>query len=125
MILDTNAVSALADGVASLEVAAARVDVFALPVIVIGEFRFGILRSRHRRRYESWLDRLVAVCNVLRLDEETAAHYSTLREELRAAGRPIPSNDAWIAALARQHDLPVLSRDAHFDEVTGLTRTSW
>ena len=34
----------------------------------------------------------------------------------------IPSNDAWIAALARQHSLPVLSDDAHFDVVSGVER---
>jgi len=37
----------------------------------------------------------------------------------------LPANDVWIAALARQHDLPVLSRDTHFDAVPGLTRLSW
>jgi tRNA(fMet)-specific endonuclease VapC len=44
---------------------------------------------------------------------------------LRRAGRPIAANDAWIAALALQHGLPVLSRDRHFDAVAGLERKGW
>jgi predicted nucleic acid-binding protein len=34
-------------------------------------------------------------------------------------------NDRWIAAIARQHKPPVISRDAHFDQVAGLTRIAW
>ena len=42
------------------------------------------------------------------------------------AGRPsIPPNDAWIAALARQHDLPIMSNDTHFDVVDGLQRIAF
>jgi predicted nucleic acid-binding protein len=45
--------------------------------------------------------------------------------ELKRAGTPIPSNDVWIAALCRQHSLPVVSRDRHFDAVPGLKRLHW
>jgi tRNA(fMet)-specific endonuclease VapC len=45
--------------------------------------------------------------------------------ELKRAGTPIPTNDLWIAALCRQHDLPLLSRDRHFDRVPGLRRIAW
>jgi tRNA(fMet)-specific endonuclease VapC len=44
---------------------------------------------------------------------------------LKQAGHPVPANDAWIAALALEHRLPVLSRDRHFDDVRGLRRESW
>jgi predicted nucleic acid-binding protein len=44
---------------------------------------------------------------------------------LRLAATPIPENDLWIAALARQHSLRLASRDAHFDKVPGLHRVSW
>ncbi|MBK8999101.1 MAG: PIN domain-containing protein [Myxococcales bacterium] len=125
MILDTNAVSALADGNAGLEAAAHDVIRFSIPVIVLGEFSFGIRRSRRRVRYEDWLDRLMEASIVLDVDAGTAERYAALREILRRRGRPIPSNDAWIAALALQHELPVLSRDSHFDEVDGVRRVGW
>jgi predicted nucleic acid-binding protein len=45
--------------------------------------------------------------------------------DLRQRGCMIPINDVWIASLAQQHKLPVLSRDAHFDQVKNLRRISW
>ena len=125
MILDTNAVSALADGNPDLLQAAAGVARFSLPVVVLGEFHFGIARSRNRARYARWLDKLIGVSEVLLVDEETALHYAAVRDRLREKGRPIPSNDTWIAALALQHGLAVLTRDDHFDHVDGLRRRAW
>jgi tRNA(fMet)-specific endonuclease VapC len=125
LILDTNAVSAFADGASELAAVLAETDELCLPVIVLGEFRFGIARSRHRLRYETWLQSLVGATRVLVVDEQTAGHYAAIREQLRTRGRPIPSNDTWIAALANQYGLPVVSRDEHFDEVAGLRRIGW
>jgi len=48
-----------------------------------------------------------------------------LRIELKRAGTPLPANDLWIAALAREHGLPIVSRDAHFDRVRGIQRLAW
>jgi len=125
MILDTNALSAFADGVPPVVQQIAIADELHVPVIVLGEYSFGIATSRRRREYEAWLARGRALWNVLPLVEETTTHYAEIRQQLKRAGAPLPANDVWIAALARQHDLPVLSRDAHFDTVSGLTRLSW
>jgi predicted nucleic acid-binding protein len=57
--------------------------------------------------------------------DETATAYAASGVTLTRSGRPIPANDAWIAALALQHRLPILSRDEHFDVVPGLNRRSW
>lgn len=62
---------------------------------------------------------------ILPVDETTAETYSQVRDELRQKGRPIPENDIWISALARQHGLPVVSQDGHFDEVPELRRVEW
>ena len=125
MILDTNALSAIAEGVPSAAKQFANASQVAIPVIVLGEYRFGIAQSRHKQEYERWLEEMVSVIRVLDVDEETAIWYARLCGELKAAGAPIPSNDAWIAALCRQHSLPVLSRDRHFDFVQGLRRLVW
>jgi tRNA(fMet)-specific endonuclease VapC len=63
--------------------------------------------------------------DVLSVTDETAVAYAALRVALKRSGRPIPGTGAWIAALALQHRLPVLSRDEHFDAVPGLSRESW
>ena len=125
MILDTNALSAFADGVPAVVQQIAAADELHVPVIVLGEYRFGIATSRRRRVYERWLARGRSVWNVLPLVEETATHYASIRQQLKSAGGPLPANDVWIAALARLYELPVLSRDTHFDAVPGLTRLSW
>lgn len=97
----------------------------AIPVIVLSEFRYGIAQSRHRRAYEDWLDSELPHFDVLAVTESTAVAYAALRLALRLASRAVPANDAWIAALALQHRLVVLSRDQHFDVVPGLKRESW
>ena len=125
MILDTNGVSAMADGSPGLETLLRTAPGLAIPVIVLGEYRYGIAQSRHRRRYEEWLTGLLRNCRVLRVDETTAGEYAAIRGELKRSGKPIPSNDAWIAALARQHAMPVISQDEHFDFVPKLKRVAW
>ena len=96
-----------------------------MPVIVIGEFRYGISASRYRSRYEKWLEDHLQEFEILTVTESTALMYARVRVSLKKLGRPIPANDAWIAALALQHRLPVLSRDEHFDSVPGLRRETW
>ena len=88
MILDTNAVSALADGEPGVVAQCARVNETAIPVIVLGEFRYGIAQSRHRRQYERWLSELLDVVQVLGINEETAVRYADLRLELQKVRQP-------------------------------------
>jgi predicted nucleic acid-binding protein len=125
LILDTNALSAAADREpAALEVVA-RAERLAVPVIVLGEYRLGIAQSRHRTDYENWLREWMGTVTVLDIDAETTRHYAAIVLELKRSGKPIPANDLWIAALCRQHSLPLISRDRHFDVVKGLERVDW
>ena len=125
MILDTNALSAFVDGDVALGAVLRGQPRVAIPVIVLGEFRYGIGLSKHRSSYEEWLESHLADFDILPVTDETAVAYAALRVALRQSGRPIPANDAWIAALALQHRLPVLSRDEHFDVVPRLRRQGW
>jgi tRNA(fMet)-specific endonuclease VapC len=125
VILDTNALSAFADGSPLAGEAVREAQNVAVPVIVLGEYRYGVAHSARRREHEEWLERYLRRFQVLDVTTETALMYAALRSELRRAGTPIPSNDIWIAALCRQHDLPVLSRDRHFDHIKGLRRLAW
>ena len=125
MILDTTAHSAFIDGEPGVGARLALEDRVAIPVIVLGEFRYGISRSTHRATYEDWLAHHLGSFEILTISEPTTVAYARVRGGLRKIGRPIPANDAWIAALALQHRMPVLSRDEHFDAVGGLRRESW
>ncbi len=125
MILDTNALSAFIDGDDAVAARLSGESHPAIPVIVLGEFRYGISGSRHRASYEQWLDEHLPDFEVLSVTEATTIVYAKVRVGLKKAGRPIPANDVWIAALALQHRLRLLSRDEHFDAVSGLHRESW
>jgi tRNA(fMet)-specific endonuclease VapC len=125
LILDTNALSAAAEREPDALDLVAGADRVAVPVIVLGEYRLGIAQSRHHTSYENWLREWITVVDVLDVDEETTPHYAAIGLELKRKGKPIPANDLWIAALCRQHSLPILSRDRHFDLVNGLKRISW
>jgi tRNA(fMet)-specific endonuclease VapC len=125
VILDTNALSAVAEADPGAVAEFARAPTVAIPVIVLGEFWFGITQSRWRSKYEDWVSVTLQVCRILDISSETAGHYAEIRSELRKNGTPIPSNDVWIAALCRQHALPLLSRDRHFDIVKAVRRVGW
>ena len=125
MILDTNALSAAADDDPAVIALLARAEQVAIPVIVLGEYRHGIAQSRNRAIYENWLTGLLRDCLVLDIQEPTTHYYADLVLELKRKGKPIPTNDIWIAALCRQHSLPLLSRDRHFDVVAGNKRIEW
>jgi len=125
MILDTNALSAAADNDAAVIALLARADQVAIPVIVLGEYRYGIAQSRNRASYATWLKGLLHDCPVLDINEPTTEYYAEIIVELKRKGTPIPTNDIWIAALCRQHGLPLLSRDQHFDSVAGNKRIGW
>jgi predicted nucleic acid-binding protein len=125
LILDTNAVSALLAGDPTLGKVLASERRHHLPVIVIGEYRYGLLSSRYRDQLQGLLEGLIRESIVLLVDETTAETYSEVRHELRLKGRPVPENDVWLAALARQHHQPVVSRDGHFDLIPNIRRLTW
>ena len=125
MILDTNALSAWVEGLATVEAAFRSADRLVVPSVVLGEYYFGIRQSRHRSRYEEWLRRYLPLAEIAAVTSATADAYADIRLELKRLGHPIPPNDAWIAALARQHTLPVLSNDTHFDVVAGVRRIAF
>ena len=64
-------------------------------------------------------------CSVLICDTETSRQYGEIKNLLRAKGRPIPENDIWIAAIAKQHKLTLVSRDDHFKEIEDFLTLTW
>ncbi len=95
-----------------------------MPLIVLAELRAGFANGNRRAANESLLTRFLnaARTRVVVPDEQTTHFYADLYLSLRKQGRPIPTNDLWIAALVLQHDLVLFDRDAHFDQVPRLAR---
>ena len=92
MILDTNALSAWAEGLAAVEAALRSADRLVVPSVVLGEYYFGIRQSRHRIRYEEWLRRYLPLAEVATVTSATAD--ADIRLQLKRVGKPIPANDA-------------------------------
>jgi len=124
-LLDTNIVIALfADDTAVKENLAKADEVF-VPSIAIGELCFGARKSRRVKENLERIDEFVANSVVLGCDAETARRYGEIKNALRIKGRPLPENDIWIAAIALQHDLPLVTRDEHFNEIESLKVAAW
>ena len=119
-LLDTNAVIALFAGEPELvEMIACKTAVF-LCVPVLGELRYGALASARVEQNLARLDEFAKAVTVLPCDTTCAVFYSAVKFDLRKKGRPIPENDVWIAAIARQHKLLLISQDKHFQEIDDL-----
>lgn len=96
-----------------------------VPVVALGELYFGALKSGRPRENLTRFQGFAANSNVLPCDEATARVYASVRDTLRRKGRPIPDNDIWIAAVALQYDLVLVSRDSHFEHVEDLRLERW
>jgi tRNA(fMet)-specific endonuclease VapC len=95
------------------------------PSIVLGELFYGARRSKRVQENVARIEEFAARSTVLTCDTETARRYGEVKDALRQKGRPIPENDVWIAAIALQYDLTLVARDAHFEQVDGLSFETW
>jgi tRNA(fMet)-specific endonuclease VapC len=124
-LLDTNIVIALFADEAIVKDHLAQANEVFIPSIVIGELCYGAKKSGRVSANLAKVDELVANSTVLVCDAETAKQYGEVKNKLRLKGRPLPENDVWIAALAIQHALILVTRDAHFQEIENLQVEAW
>ena len=121
-MIDTNALTALLHGDRNAIAIIDDVEQVFLPFIVIAElysgFRYGTKEEENRIRFSEFLDKTES--EVLFPGEETIEQYASIYKLLRKKGKPIPTNDLWIAALALQNALPLFTLDSHFSSVKGL-----
>lgn len=125
VVFDTNAVIQWMKNPADLaSCLAPEVQPF-LTLVSLGELRFGMRNSARSDENNARLDRALSDFRVVLPDVRTADFYAGVCLSLRRKGRPIPSNDVWIAALCLQNDLPLLTRDGHFRDVDELHVLMW
>lgn len=120
--LDTSAYSAFKRGDRDVLEVLQRCERICVPTVVLGEllagFAIGNQEARNRTQLATFLES--PRVSVLQVDEQAAERYALLFRQLRKAGRPIPTNDLWIAAVALRHGLALLTLDRHYGEVVGL-----
>jgi tRNA(fMet)-specific endonuclease VapC len=96
-----------------------------VPLTVLGELYYGAFKAQQQVNALKHVQEFLSVCAVLPPDEETAEHYGQIKADLDRRGSRIPENDIWIAALAQEHQLPLVTRDQHFKSVPNLTLLHW
>lgn len=127
LLVDTNAYSALARGEAALVESVRSAKRILVSSIVAGELLHGFRRGNrydaNRRQFNAFLAR--PFVELLPLSLTTADRFARIMAALYAKGRPIPTNDVWIAAHAMEAGAELLSRDRHFAEIDGLIWSSF
>jgi len=120
--LDTNRLTDLFQGDAELAEFLATCDEVWIPLIVLAEIKAGFYGGTQHHRNEVLLRKFMAkpTVEVLLPGRETAEQYARLFVQLKRAGTPVPDNDLWIAALALENDLALITRDRHFENIPQL-----
>ena len=118
--LDTNIVIRLFKNDPIITKTLVTVSTFCLPIPVIAELLFTARNSSRQKENLKVYNEFIDVCDVLNITRKTADHYSSIRLELKQKGRPIPENDLWIASICIEQNLPLVTGDAHFDNINDL-----
>jgi tRNA(fMet)-specific endonuclease VapC len=125
LLLDTNIVIEVFDGNKSIADKINKLPDFYISSVVLGELYIGINRVVNKAIHLKKLNDFLKLCTVLDADSNTAKHYGEMMAALYKKGKPVPTNDVWIAAVALQHDLTLVTRDKHFQEIEGLQLKAW
>ena len=122
VLIDTNAYTAFKQGLPGAVAVVQQAPQLVMSSVVIGELLAGFAVGSREAQNWNELQQFLASARVVVVaaDERTAAYYATVYRGLRAKGRPIPTNDMWIAALALQHGCALFSFDGHFQSIDGL-----
>lgn len=122
ILIDTNAYVAFKKNNADAVNTFKQMEYIGINIVVLGEllsgFKGGSKESTNRKELEQFLDS--PRVNLLMLDEETAEFYARIYWDLKKRGKPIPTNDLWVAASAMKYGLALFSYDEHFTNIAGL-----
>jgi len=124
-LLDTNVLIAFLQGETGVVESVNAADEIYTSCMAVGELRYGARKSGRMIENLTRIEALVSDVVVLGCDVETARQYGDIKSRLHARGRPIPDNDVWIAATSVQHQLVLVTRDAHFGDLPELELAAW
>ncbi len=124
-LLDTNIIIALFSKDPKIHARTANVKEVFVPSTAIGELYFGAYNSLKIRENLTSIDEFALSNTVLACNTDTAKKYGDIKSRLKEKGQPIPENDIWIAAIAQQYALTLVTKDAHFDIVENLKVEVW
>ena len=122
ILLDSNAYSAFMRGSHEVRDLIVVAEEVLFSAVAVGEQLYGFRQGAHFERnlveLRSFLER--PYVSFVPVGPVTADRYSRVMTALRAKGRPIPTNDVWIAAHAMETGADLVSADSHFEHVDGI-----
>ena len=122
ILMDTNAYAAFKRNDTDAVNTFKTVEYIGVNIVVLGEllsgFKCGSKELKNRHELEQFLDS--PRVNLIQMDEETAEFYAKVYWDLKRKGKPIPTNDLWVAASAMRHGLTLFTYDEHFENIDGL-----
>jgi len=125
ILLDTNIVIEFFKGNANVVAQLETKDTLKIPFVVLGELYLGAYRSSNTPKHIDQINGFLDKCDVIAANAETADNYAIIKTQLLKKGKPIPENDIWIAAIAKQNGLILITRDKHFNEINGIKIDAW
>ncbi len=116
LMLDTSAYAAFKRGHPKAVDALRTAATILLPIVVLGELLAGFEAGNRREKNREELQRFLQSGRVrlVPTGEGTAERYALIYAYLRENGRPIPTNDLWIAAATMEQSALLLTADSHF-----------
>ncbi len=124
-LLDTNIVIALFANDVSVVEHLHKLENIFVPSIVLGELFYGASKSINAKANTERIENFANKVSTLSCDSETAKFYGAIKNHLKSIGKPIPENDIWIASIAKQHELTLITRDDHFKFVEEISTEMW
>jgi tRNA(fMet)-specific endonuclease VapC len=127
LLIDTNAYSAFQQRETTVQQLIEDAGQIYVPWILLGELYFGSFDGDKTQENINALQEFMAVekVTVLFPDGQTAIIYGEIAAGLKRIGKPLQQNDIWIAALAKQHDYPLMTKDKAFKHIIGLRIVNW
>jgi tRNA(fMet)-specific endonuclease VapC len=110
VLLDTNIITEWLKGNSGIADYIDQAEEVYIPAIVVGEMYYGAQYSTQVEKNIQNINRLTNRYKVLNAYASTAAAYGVIKAALRRKGKPIPENAMWIAAIARQYLLPLITQ---------------
>jgi tRNA(fMet)-specific endonuclease VapC len=92
-----------------------------VPLVVIAELRAGFWGGTKKEINETHLNKFLSKVRIISPDTQTTVEYASIFAALKRQGNPIPTNDIWIAALALQHQMSLMTFDKHFGFIPNLS----
>ena len=124
-LLDTNIIIGMFAEDKAIQEKVQNTEKLFLASPVVGELYYGARKSNRPIENLTRVNRLTQRFPLFSSGLETAQWFGIIKDRLRRKGTLIPDNDIWIAAIAMQRGLILVTRDAHFDEVESLQTERW